>query len=138
MCILQIACHDFVCIIDLLKITDYSLLDSLFTNTKITFLAHNASFEKRFLKTLGIEAHDIVDTLVESKKIRGLKNEQGEKISHALHNVAKRELNVDMDKTLQKSDWENRPLTKEQLQYAALDAEILLSLHDTFAMLSNK
>ena len=34
-----------------------------------------------------------------------------------------------LNKAMQRSDWELRPLTSEHLEYAALDAEVLLHLH---------
>lgn len=35
-----------------------------------------------------------------------------------------------MDKSLQTSNWDQRPLTREQQEYAVLDASVLLQLHD--------
>ena len=45
-----------------------------------------------------------------------------------LQAVAARELNLMLDKTQQTSDWAQRPLTLAQLEYAALDAEVLFAL----------
>ena len=42
--------------------------------------------------------------------------------------LAQKLLNVTLDKTQQVSDW-SKPLTSKQLQYAALDAAILLELY---------
>lgn len=49
---------------------------------------------------------------------------------HSLKAVCERELNISLDKSQQTSDWAQRPLTLEQLEYAALDAEVLLLLHN--------
>jgi len=38
-----------------------------------------------------------------------------------------------MDEAQQTSDWRRRPLTSAQLNYAALDAEVLLDLYARFA-----
>ena len=49
---------------------------------------------------------------------------------HSLRVVCQRELGLDLDKTQQTTDWMRRPLTPRQVAYAALDAEVLLRLHD--------
>jgi ribonuclease D len=43
-----------------------------------------------------------------------------------------RELGGFLEKSQQKSDWRRRPLTSAQVEYAALDAEILQRLHRHF------
>lgn len=42
------------------------------------------------------------------------------------------QFNVAINKEMQCSDWSQRPLTEEQIQYAALDAFALLQLFDSF------
>ena len=46
--------------------------------------------------------------------------------------VCERELGIALDKSSQTSNWSRRPLNGDQLRYAALDAELLLALHDRF------
>lgn len=47
-----------------------------------------------------------------------------------LSHVAERILGKPVDKAMQVSNWEIRPLSKAQIKYAAQDAHILLLLHD--------
>ena len=47
-----------------------------------------------------------------------------------LKRVAEQWLRRSVDKTLQCSDWDARPLSAAQLQYAATDAAVLLDLAD--------
>lgn len=59
-----------------------------------------------------------------SRAARGMDAEGG----HTLREVCRRELGKPLDKSQQTSDWSQRPLSDEQVEYAALDAEVLLSL----------
>lgn len=64
-----------------------------------------------------------------SRSLRGHNSNGG----HSLTAVCHRELGLTLSKDLQRSDWQRRPLTASQLEYAALDADVLLAIHDTFA-----
>jgi ATP-dependent Lhr-like helicase len=44
--------------------------------------------------------------------------------------VCARELARELDKREQTGDWTRRPLSRVQIDYAALDAEILLQLYE--------
>ena len=57
----------------------------------------------------------------------------GEVNTPSLKRVCARALHRRLDKTQQCSDWGRRPLEREQLAYAALDAHILLEIHDALA-----
>lgn len=127
LCLIQIATEQFVVIIDPLAISDISPLNRIFASPRIIKIIHNASFERRILKGVGLCLENIFDTLSESRRARG-KREDG----HSLAVVAKRELNKEIDKTLQTSDWTRRPLNKGQIVYAALDADILIDLFKVF------
>lgn len=50
----------------------------------------------------------------------------------SLATICKELLNVSLSKELQCSDWSNRPLTQEQVSYAAADAYYLLEIFDVF------
>ena len=45
-----------------------------------------------------------------------------------LDGICKEILGLRLDKRMQRSDWEQRPLSKEQVEYAALDAIVLIEL----------
>eukprot|EP00966_Prymnesium_polylepis_P170292 3936418-Prymnesium_polylepis.1 len=48
----------------------------------------------------------------------------------SLQRVCARTLGVRLDKAEQCSDWARRPLEASQFEYAALDAHVLLEVHD--------
>ncbi len=62
-----------------------------------------------------------------------LLNEKGYGRRHLIGgSVCHRELGVTLSKDPQWSDWQRRPLTASQLEYAALDAEVLMAIHVNF------
>jgi DNA polymerase I-like protein with 3'-5' exonuclease and polymerase domains len=96
-----------------------------------TGIAHNATFEERWLRErLGAE-FDLDDTMIASRVLYTGTNAARGQFSHSLAAVAKRELKRELPKDEQESDWSARPLTRSQLEYAARDAMILPSLFDT-------
>jgi len=49
--------------------------------------------------------------------------------SHSLASLCEHLFGLPIDKTLQKSNWRRRPLTRSQMEYAALDARMALLLY---------
>ena len=49
---------------------------------------------------------------------------------HGLASVVQAALGKTLDKTMQRSDWARRPLTGMQVEYAALDARVLVDICD--------
>jgi ATP-dependent Lhr-like helicase len=121
LCLVQVASTEAVYLFDALAIEDLSPLGAIFADPTIEKIIHNAAFERSVLSRYGIALENVLDTLAQSRALRG-KVEGG----HSLRAVCARELGVELDKGEQTSDWTRRPLTARQVAYAALDAEILL------------
>lgn len=86
-------------------------------------VAHNARFDDGVLRAHGFAAEGFVDTLKLSR--RTLKLE-----SHSLASLSAHLFDIVLDKSYQLSDWRRRPLSREQLHYAALDAVVALRLFE--------
>ncbi len=124
LCLIQIAIDDTTFIIDAFEFSDFTPLSSALADPSVATLIHNASFERSILGDHGLRIEGVVDTLELSRRKHP---EDG--MRHDLKSVCERELGRTLDKTQQKSDWSRRPLRAEQVEYAALDAEVLLALH---------
>lgn len=125
LCLVQIGCHDRTFLIDPFCV-DVHALGIIFSNPNIIKVIHNKSFECSVLGKLGLPIHNIVDTLQVSRALHPHEK------SHKLMSVCLREFHYAMDKTHQQSRWEKRPLSADQLEYAALDAEIMIHLYCHF------
>ncbi|MDD4890783.1 MAG: hypothetical protein PHU85_12740 [Phycisphaerae bacterium] len=88
---------------------------------------HNASFEEAVFAESGLPIANIFDTCQASRDSRP------DADGHRLDQVVARELGLRMDKTCQKADWRRRPLSQTMIDYAALDAEVMIALHHVLA-----
>ena len=81
----------------------------------VNILAHNAAFELAFLEHAGVAVGEMHCTLQATRLTLG---------EHAagLDDAAAHHLGIKLDKTLQTSDWNAPTLTREQIEYAAIDA----------------
>ncbi len=129
LCLVQLGVPERSVLIDPLAVTDLEPLRAILESPQITKLIHNANFEKRVLGRYGFDIVQVYDTLTVSRQLRGRKIEGG----HSLKVVCKRELGIDISKDNQTSDWSRRPLDPGQIDYAALDVELLLRLHEIFS-----
>lgn len=126
---MQIATPARTYLVDPFAVADFEPLRGVLGAGKPLKVIHNAMFERRVLAAVGIALGGVFDTLDASRRLRG-KDALG---GHGLSMVCERELGQAIDKTEQTSNWSRRPLAPEQLQYAALDAEVLLALYARFA-----
>ena len=92
-------------------------------------VAHNVVFEERWLREYGYDAR-LEDTMIASQVFYTGTNAARGKLSHSLASCVSRELKRELPKDEQMSDWSHRPLTRQQLEYAARDAIILPELYE--------
>jgi DNA polymerase III epsilon subunit-like protein len=114
-------------VIDAFKVAITPLFSAL-KDTKI--VAHDARFDLLFLKRAGFEPGECACTMVLSQILWAgkLKPSTNKNVEHDLASIAKRALNVTLDKSHQKEDWA-RELTPEMLLYAARDSVFLPKLY---------
>jgi ribonuclease D len=120
-CLIQITANGKNFIFDPFAQMDIKLLGNLFKNVSILKIFHSAIDDIKALKRdFGFEFKNIADTMY-SSKLLGLEHNSLNFLVEFYHKVS-------LSKTEQKSNWEKRPLDKQQLQYAALDTAYLESI----------
>ena len=124
LCLLQLGTRERTWIVDALRVTDLSALGPIFADRRIIKVIHNAPFERRILAKSGLEILAVHDTLLASRQRHGRDALGG----HSLGAVVARELGLRLDKREQTSNWTHRPLSPEQIAYAAADVEVLVEL----------
>lgn len=104
---------------------DWDQLDKFFNNGCRFWLAHNAVFDLGWLQEQGIYVRGNVRCSFIANKLlyNGVPHAK-----HSLDALASKHLSVDLPKEQQRSDWSKPDLSKEQLEYAATDVEVLLEL----------
>lgn len=111
-----------VLVIDFLKV-DGELLRPLIESPEVVMTAHNARFDEGMLIGAGFRPAAFVDTLRLARAALRLP-------SYSLAGVVSHLFGIELDKSYQKSNWKRRPLTRSQLEYAALDAHITLRVYE--------
>ncbi|MEP7338615.1 MAG: ribonuclease D [Acidobacteriota bacterium] len=110
-------------VIDALAGLDLNLLRTPLELSLQTKAIHNASFDAiKLARHFNIHVSPIHDTMLAAR--RG-----GEKKCSLQAQVAAH-LGIELDKTEQRGDWGRRPLSREQLDYAAMDATCTLMLYE--------
>ena len=98
-------------------------IKSLLENKSLTKIFHYARFDMAVLKeNLNINVKNVFCTKIASKLTRTYSSK------HGLKDLVKEILNVELDKTEQTSDWSQKKLTKQQIQYAMNDVIYLSDL----------
>ena len=98
-------------------------LKPLIESPETKMVAHNARFDQGVLRGAGVLASGFIDTLSMSRFALTL-------ASHSLASLTEHLFGLPIDKSLQKSNWRRRPLTRAQIEYAALDARMALLVYD--------
>ena len=83
----------------------------------VNVIAHNVSFELSFLEAAGVALGELHCTLQATRLMLG-------EYSTSLAEGAAAFLHLDLDKTLQASDWNAPHLSRQQIDYAGIDAVV--------------
>ena len=117
----------------LLQITDnvdpkkYQNLKTLLENKKILKIFHFARFDLGVIKHyLNINVNNVFCTKIASKLVRTYTNK------HGLKDLIIEFLKIDIDKKEQSSNWSNKRLTKDQIEYALNDVKYLDEIYQIF------
>jgi hypothetical protein len=121
--LIQIAdgAHPTCYVVDALRLMDLSPLVAPFENPASVKIFHGVGSDVRVLAARGVTVAHTLDIEAVSRTIFGSR-ESG------LQAMLTRACGIRLDKTLQRSDWTQRPLTTAMFAYAARDAEMTLAL----------
>lgn len=117
--LIQISDGEQTCCIDPLKISDFTPFLSLLTNSNVTKVLHACQQD---LEIFNHYFQTLPSPMFDTQIAAGLLG-YGDQIGYAA--LIKKELNIDLDKSQTRTDWIKRPLSPEQLHYAANDVYYL-------------
>ena len=121
--IVQVSTLNQKIIIDALSGINLSALKNILLNPLILKVFHSPDQDfEIFLKLFGTLPKNVFDTQI-AANVCGMEEGMG------YSKLCKTMLNIDIDKTLQKADWLERPLSQDLLEYAIRDTEFLIPLH---------
>lgn len=122
-CLLQFTDRHGDAIVDPLAIDDLSPLGPVFSSPDIVKVLHGADYDIVCLKRdFGFHASNVFDTLVAAQFL-GLDR-------LGLADLIRRWFGHEVDKTLQRHDWSERPLLPDHLDYARGDTHFLPALRE--------
>ncbi|RDC65390.1 ribonuclease D [Adhaeribacter pallidiroseus] len=119
LCLVQIATREACFLIDPFTIKNLEPLWELIENPAIIKIIHSSTNDILLLKKLGCKPKGVFDTEIAARLLNFLRT------SYA--NILQVIFNIEVDKTNQVSNWNTRPLSEDQLAYAATD---VLHLHE--------
>ena len=123
LCLIQLATETFTACIDPFEITDFEPLRALLHHKKITKVFHAARQDLEIFYFLFNEIPTpIYDTQVAAALLGST-----DQVGYAA--LVKKMLNIELDKSLTRADWERRPVPEKQIEYAANDVIYLLEMY---------
>ncbi len=118
--LIQIGNYEKIFVYDMFEIPEFSK-DLKPILEKKGIIGHNLKFDIKFLKTnFDIFPKIVFDTMIASQILAEGQNER-----HSLSAVSYRLLDDKIDKSQQKSQWNMKELSKEQIEYSAKDVDVL-------------
>ncbi|KFM79666.1 putative exonuclease mut-7-like protein, partial [Stegodyphus mimosarum] len=158
--LIQLAVYDKVCILDILSLTECldaeqwdKFMDDIFANPKIIKLGCGVTCDvnmiisnskctpgktKRFSHILDISIFYRKLQEVYPEEMKYNNNSDDKRSSIGLSKLCEIILGKPLNKEERLCDWEKRPLTDSQLEYAALDAYCLLQMYDKLKKLASE
>lgn len=122
LCLIQVSTRNTCYIIDPIKIENLQPLFDLFQSKDHLKLMHCPGEDLRLLHSLNCFPQAVFDTDLCAR----LLNFENPSLANMLTTL----FEVSLDKRYQTSNWHNRPLIREQIEYAALDVVWLFHLKD--------
>ncbi|HUF05138.1 MAG TPA: DNA polymerase [Aridibacter sp.] len=115
---------------DLKEIEELEPLREILKAKRPVKIAHNSKFDAKWVgHHLGIDVGGTFDTMIASQLISAGDQDR----RHSLADVAAFFLGTEVDKAEQVSDWTAETLSDSQIEYAAKDAAIVVSLREKLA-----
>ena len=123
LCLIQIANDDTIACVDPIAIKDLTPLLDLLYQPDITLVFHAA---RQDLELLYLLKNSLPPNLFDTQLAATILGD-GDQIGYG--NLVKQRLDVSLDKAHSRADWTQRPLSPEQLEYAADDVRYLRELY---------
>lgn len=121
--LLQISTREKSAVLDPLPIGNPSELGAIVEDPAVEIVFHDADYDLRLLRQdYGWQIRNVFDTRV-AAQLMGIR-------AFGLAALLERYFGVKLDKKHQRADWSMRPLTRDMLDYAALDTMYLPDLRD--------
>ena len=122
-CLLQIATPDWVVCVDPIELTDLSELFEVIQNPNIVKVLHSCRQDLEiFYQLTGVLTYPIFDTQI-AAPLLGFQENPG----YAM--LVSNFLNVNLSKAHTRTDWSVRPLSEDQIKYAADDVIYLCKIY---------
>lgn len=124
--LIQLSNRSETFLLDPMVLENLDELGVILGDEKSEIVVHDADFDLRLIKRMyGFRVRHVFDTLIAAELIN--EPELG------LASLMRKYFNIELDKRFQKADWCKRPLTREMMNYAAMDTRHLIALRDILA-----
>ena len=115
LCLIQVASTEGYFLLDTMVLKDISLFLELITNESILKITHAGANDYRlFYQLYKITPRSVYDVQIAAGFI-------GHRYPLALGTLLAEELSINIDKSQKVSDWAERPMSEEQIEYALMD-----------------
>jgi ribonuclease D len=124
LCLLQITDGEIIAAIDTLSVSDLSPLFAIILDDNITKIIHSAKQDLEIILNLtGKIPQNIFDTQLVAS-VCGF----GESVAYS--DLVQSLIGASVDKSQRYTNWENRPLSQKQIDYALTDVEYLIPIYN--------